>query len=232
MFYPGSRFPMADDLPETYLRQLIEAHASAPEVVVAWQGGESTMMGLGFFRRPGELARRYRRPGQQITYTIQTNGTLLDDDWGTFFAEHGFLVGLPIDGPAGIHDTYRAGKGGKGSFGRVMKGLGVLQRHGVQWNALTQADRGEQDDSDDHRVAAHSPGRAKGLGPAGPGPQAGLRTAPGGPKAVESSSGPLARAVHPFTVVGARWDAGCEGAARGHLTAERPTAGSTGRSLS
>jgi uncharacterized protein len=67
MLYPGSRFPMADDLLETYLRQPIEAHASAPEVVVAWQGGEPTMMGLGFFRRSVELAGRYRRPGQQIT---------------------------------------------------------------------------------------------------------------------------------------------------------------------
>jgi uncharacterized protein len=75
MLYPGSRFPMADDLLETYLRQLIEAHAGTPEVVVAWQGGEPTMMGLGFFRRPVELAGRYRRPGQQITYTIQTDGT-------------------------------------------------------------------------------------------------------------------------------------------------------------
>jgi uncharacterized protein len=121
MLYPGSRFPMADDLLETYLRQLIEAHASASEVVVAWQGGEPTMMGLGFFRRSVELAELYRRPGQ-ITNTIQTNGTLFDGDWGAFFAEHGFLVGLSIDGPAGIHDAYRVDQGGKGSFGRVMKG--------------------------------------------------------------------------------------------------------------
>jgi uncharacterized protein len=84
-----------------------------------------------------ELAQRYRQPGQQITYTIQTNGTLLDDDWAAFFRQHGFLVGLSIDGPAEIHDTYRVDKGGKGSFGRVMNGLAALQRHGVQWNALT-----------------------------------------------------------------------------------------------
>jgi uncharacterized protein len=99
--------------------------------VVAWQGGEPTMMGLGFFRRSVELAELYRRPGQ-ITNTIQTNGTLFDGDWGAFFAEHGFLVGLSIDGPAGIHDAYRVDQGGKGSFGRVMKGVRVLQRHGVQ----------------------------------------------------------------------------------------------------
>ena len=137
MLYPGSRFRMADDLLELYLRQLIQAHKGAPEVVVGWQGGEPTMMGLDFFRRSVELAQRYRQPGQQITYTIQTNGTLLDDDWAAFFRQHGFLVGLSIDGPAEIHDTYRVDKGGKGSFGRVMNGLAALQRHGVEWNALT-----------------------------------------------------------------------------------------------
>ena len=79
LLYPGSRFRMADDLLEAYLRQLIQAQAGAPEVVVAWQGGEPTMMGLDFFRRSVDLAGRYRRPGQRITYTIQTNGTLLDD---------------------------------------------------------------------------------------------------------------------------------------------------------
>ena len=137
MLYPGSRFRMADDLLETYLRQLIEAHARSPEVTVAWQGGEPTMMGLEFFRRSVELAERYRLPHQRIAYSIQTNGTLLDDEWAEFFRENGFLVGLSIDGPREIHDTYRVDKGGKGSFDRVMNGLGYLRRGGVDWNALT-----------------------------------------------------------------------------------------------
>ena len=80
MLYPGSRFRMAADLQETYIRQLLEAHARAPEVVVAWQGGEPTMMGLDFFRRAIDLERQYARPGQRVLNTIQTNGTLLDDD--------------------------------------------------------------------------------------------------------------------------------------------------------
>src|SRR5215468_9294293 len=121
MLYPGSSFRMADDLLERYLRQLIEAHAAAPEVVVAWQGGEPTMMGLDFFRRAVELAETVRRPGQRIVHTIQTNGTLLTDEWGAFFAEHAFLVGISIDGPREIHDGYRVDKGGKGSFDRVMR---------------------------------------------------------------------------------------------------------------
>jgi uncharacterized protein len=137
MLYPGSRFRMADDLLELYLRQLIEAHARSDEVVVAWQGGEPTMMGLDFFRRSVELADRLKLPHQRLTHTIQTNGTLLDDEWGRFFEEQGFLVGLSIDGPRDVHDTYRVDRGGKGSFDRVMAGLDVLRRHDVAWNALT-----------------------------------------------------------------------------------------------
>jgi uncharacterized protein len=137
MLYPGSRFRMADDLLETYLRQLIEAHARASEVTVAWQGGEPTMMGLDFFRRSVELAESHRMPHQRIVYTIQTNATLIDDEWAAFFKDHGFLVGVSIDGPKEIHDTYRVDKGGKGSFDRVMAGLNHLRERGVEWNALT-----------------------------------------------------------------------------------------------
>jgi uncharacterized protein len=93
MLYPGSRFRMADDLLETYLRQLIEAHARSPEVTVAWQGGEPTMMGLDFFRRSVELAERHRMPHQRIAYTIQTNATLVDEEWAVFFKEAGSSSG-------------------------------------------------------------------------------------------------------------------------------------------
>ena len=149
MLYPGSRFRMADDLLETYLRQLIEAHARSPVVTIAWQGGEPTLMGLDFFRRSVELANRYLRPGQRAEHTIQTNGTLLDAEWAAFFREHGFLVGISIDGPRELHDAYRVNKGGAGSFDQVMRGLGHLRDAGVEWNALTtvhaaNADRGAE----------------------------------------------------------------------------------------
>jgi len=137
MLYPGSRFRMADELLEAYVRQLIEAHARVAEVTIAWQGGEPTLMGLEFFRRSVELAERYLRPGQRAVYTIQTNGTLLDEDWAAFFREHAFLVGLSIDGPRELHDAYRVNKGGKGSFEQVMGGLAQLGAAGVEWNALT-----------------------------------------------------------------------------------------------
>jgi uncharacterized protein len=137
MLYPGSRFLMADELLEEYLRQLIEAHKQVPEVTIAWQGGEPTMMGLEFFHRSVELAEQYLKPGQQASYTIQTNGTLLDEEWAAFFKENGFLVGISIDGSREMHDAYRVNKGGRGSFDQVMRGLEFLREAEVEWNALT-----------------------------------------------------------------------------------------------
>lgn len=137
MLYPGSRFRMAEEMQETYVRQLLEAHPAESEVVMAWQGGEPTMMGLDFFRRAIELQARYKRPHQQVLNTLQTNGTLLDDEWGAFLKENDFLVGISIDGPPSMHDAYRVDKGGKPTSHRVLKGLDVLKRHGVEWNVLT-----------------------------------------------------------------------------------------------
>jgi len=137
MLYPGSRFRMAEEIHDSYIRQLLQAHVGAPEVVVAWQGGEPTMMGLDFFRRSIELERKYAAPGQQILNTIQTNATLLNDEWGEFLKEHEFLVGISIDGPREMHDAYRVDKGGKPTFDRVMAGLDVLKRHEIDWNVLT-----------------------------------------------------------------------------------------------
>ena len=136
MLYPGSRFRMADDLLEAYIRQLLEAHPDAPEVAVAWQGGEPTLMGVEFFRRSVELVEQYRRPGQAVAYTIQTNGTKLDDEFCAFLKEHDFLVGLSVDGPRELHDAYRVDKGGKGSFDQVMGGWRKLVEHGVEFNIL------------------------------------------------------------------------------------------------
>ncbi|MCI3273870.1 anaerobic sulfatase maturase [Streptomyces cylindrosporus] len=137
LLYEGSRFRMADELLDRYIRQLIEAHGPAPEVTVAWQGGEPTLMGLDFFRRSLAYERRYARPGQRIVNTIQTNGTLLDAQWARFFRDNDFLVGLSVDGPRAMHDAHRVDKGGRPTFDRVMRGLRLLREHGVQWNALT-----------------------------------------------------------------------------------------------
>ena len=96
--YPNEKTRMSEATLEAYIRQLLESHRT-PQVTVAWQGGEPTLMSLEFFRRAVELVAQYRRPGQAVQHTIQTNGLLLDDEWCAFFKEHEFLVGLSVDGP-------------------------------------------------------------------------------------------------------------------------------------
>jgi uncharacterized protein len=135
MLYPGSRFRMADELLEIYIRQLLESQPG-PEVIVGWQGGEPTLMGLDFFERSIEYVKRFKRPEQQVNYTIQTNGTKLNDEWSAFFKAYKFLVGLSVDGPREMHDAYRVDKGGRGTFDDVMRGGECLNRHGVDVNIL------------------------------------------------------------------------------------------------
>ena len=136
MLYPGSRFRMANELLEQYTRQYIEAQ-HVPEVTFAWQGGEPTLMGLDFFKLAVEFQQKYRKPGLKIHNALQTNGTTLDDEWGCFFHEHDFLIGLSLDGPRELHDDYRVDKGGRPTFDRVMAGLDLLKKHHVEYNILT-----------------------------------------------------------------------------------------------
>src|SRR5271167_1083359 len=130
MLYPGDRFRMSDQLLDAYIRQLLEAQPEG-EVNVAWQGGEPTLMGLDFFKRAIVYVVKYQKPGQRILHTMQTNGTLLNDEWCAFFKEHNFLIGLSVDGPKQMHDAYRVNKGGAGSFDQVMRGWETLHRHKV-----------------------------------------------------------------------------------------------------
>jgi uncharacterized protein len=138
--YDGNRrWRMADDLLETYIQQYIEAQ-DVPEITFAWQGGEPTLLGVPFFRRIVALQRRYAND-RTILNTIQTNGTLLDDEWGAFLAEHRFLVGISIDGPRELHEAYRVDKQGRPTFDAVKRGLETLKRHGVEFNTLTVVNR-------------------------------------------------------------------------------------------
>jgi uncharacterized protein len=146
--YPGSRFRMSEETHEQYIRQLLESH-QVPTVTVAWQGGEPTLMGLEFFRHTLELIERYRRPGQVVEHTLQTNGTKLDEEWADFLAEHGFLVGLSMDGPADIHDANRVDKGGKPTHAKVMRAARLLAAAGAEYNILctvhsVNGDRGRE----------------------------------------------------------------------------------------
>ena len=148
--YPGSKFRMSDAVLETYIRQLIAAHRTQ-QVTVAWQGGEPTLMGVEFYRRAIELQKKYARPGMgrmqdmRFENTMQTNGTLLDDEWCRFLKENNFLIGISLDGPRELHDTYRRDKGGRGTFDRVMRGLRLLQKHEVEFNVLVAVNRTNAD---------------------------------------------------------------------------------------
>ena len=133
--YPNDKHRMSEATLEAYIRQLLESHRT-PEVTVAWQGGEPTLMKLDFFRRSVELVEKFRRPGQTVQHTFQTNGILLDDDWCGFFKKHNFLVGLSVDGPRELHDAYRVDRRGRGTFELVMRGWQTLRRHGVAFNIL------------------------------------------------------------------------------------------------
>jgi len=135
---------MNDEVLESYIQQLIEAHRS-PQVTVAWQGGEPTLMGVDFYRRAIEYQDKYRKPGMTFENTMQTNGTLLDDEWCQFFKENNYLIGISIDGPRDLHDAYRVDKGGRGTFDTVMRGLRLLQKHSVEYNILVTVNRTNAD---------------------------------------------------------------------------------------
>ena len=130
---------MPADILEAYVRQYIEQQ-DIPEISFAWQGGEPTLLGVRFFRTVVQLQRKYAG-GKRIVNALQTNGTLLDEEWGTFLAENKFLVGLSIDGPEALHDLYRVDKQGRPTFAQVMRGLDVLRKCGVEYNTLTVVNR-------------------------------------------------------------------------------------------
>jgi uncharacterized protein len=134
--YPGSNFRMSEAMLESYTRQYIEAQSKIPEVTFAWQGGEPTLMGLPFFQRAVELQKQYAKPGMQISNTLQTNATILDDAWCEFFHTNNFLLGVSLDGPRELHDAYRVDKGGASTFDRVMRGIELLKKHRVEFNIL------------------------------------------------------------------------------------------------
>jgi uncharacterized protein len=125
-------------MPDEVLEQLISSYMQTPQpqYVIGWQGGEPTLMGLDFFRKIVELQKKYGRPGASVGNGLQTNATLIDDDLARHLREYHFLVGASIDGPPEIHDQNRVNAGGKGSFGRAMKGIECLDKHGVEYNIL------------------------------------------------------------------------------------------------
>ena len=127
---------MSDEVLELFIQQYIEG-VTGDEVVFSWQGGEPTLLGLDFFRKVVALEKKHGKPGQKIQNDLQTNGTLLDEEWCEFLKANRFLVGLSIDGPREIHDRYRVTKGGRPTFDKVFEAAKLLQRHKVPFNTLT-----------------------------------------------------------------------------------------------
>ena len=136
--YPEQE-PLSETLLETFIRQYIEAQ-TMPEVLFTWHGGEPLLQPLSFYRKALELQQRYAR-GRQIDNCLQTNGTLLTDEWCEFLRENRFLVGISIDGPQTYHDAYRCR-----SFDKVMRGIRLLQKHHVEWNAMATVNHLNADD--------------------------------------------------------------------------------------
>lgn len=143
LFPKEKKFRMTPDVLESYIRQLIETSVEAgmQEIPFAWQGGEPTMLGVDYFRQIVSLQKQYAPEGVKITNALQTNGVLLNDEWGGFLRDEGFLVGISIDGPKKVHDRYRRDRAGRPTFDAVMRGLEVLQRNEVEHNALTTVHR-------------------------------------------------------------------------------------------
>lgn len=125
---------ISDEMLDKFIREYIEAQTS-PDVLFCWHGGETLMRPISFYRRAIELQRKYAR-GRRIDNTIQTNATMLTDEWCEFFRENNFLVGVSIDGPQEFHDEYRRTATGKPTFHKVMQGIRLLNKHNVEWNAL------------------------------------------------------------------------------------------------
>ena len=135
-----SKFRISDEILEAHIRQYIEGQRG-DEVVFSWQGGEPTLLGVSFFEKVVALEKKYARPGQRIENDLQTNGTLLNDEWGAFLRDNRFLVGLSIDGPQELHDRFRVDKGGQPTFNKVFAAGQLLHKYKVPFNTLTVVNR-------------------------------------------------------------------------------------------
>jgi uncharacterized protein len=134
LFGEGEQYRMSDTMLSAFIANYVSSQPT-PVVEFVWQGGEPTILGMDFFRKVVHLQAPFARQ-KRITNSIQTNGTMLTDEWCAFLKKHNFMVGISLDGPREVHDRYRCGPKGKGTFDRVMRGLRLLQKHKVEYNVL------------------------------------------------------------------------------------------------
>ena len=134
LYQDNPKHVLSDELLEKFIEQYINSQ-TMPEILFTWHGGETLMRPISFYKKAMELQQKYAK-GRTIDNCIQTNGTLLTDEWCKFFKENNWLVGVSIDGPQEFHDEYRKNKQGLPSFVKVMNGINLLNKHGVEWNAM------------------------------------------------------------------------------------------------
>ena len=134
LYDKSHRHIMSDEMLEQFTREYIEAQAM-PQVLFTWHGGEPLMRSIDFYKKALTLQKKYAR-GRRIDNVIQTNGTMLTDEWCEFFAQNNWLVGISIDGPQEYHDHYRLTTTGNPSWQKVMHGIELLKKHHVEWNAM------------------------------------------------------------------------------------------------
>ena len=132
----GSSGVMSQDVLEQYIKQVVAIHGSKAEIEFAWHGGEPTLAGIEFYHKALEFQKKYA-PHRRILNTLQTNGTLINPEWCTFFAENNFRIGISIDGPEHLHNVYRKTISGEGTFSNVMHAIELFRKHGVEYNTLT-----------------------------------------------------------------------------------------------
>lgn len=130
----SSKRVLSEEMLDQFTKEYIEAQ-TMNDVLFTWHGGEPLMRPLSFYRKALELQKKYGR-GRNISNVIQTNGTLLTDEWCRFLHENNWLVGVSIDGPQEFHDEYRRTASGGPSWAKVMRGIQLLNKHHVEWNAM------------------------------------------------------------------------------------------------
>lgn len=135
LLYPDSDFHMGENVLREYIQQYIESQRTK-EVVFVWQGGEPTLLGIDYFQKIIEIEQEYCPPEKVIKNSLQTNGTLLNEEWCRFFKKHNFLIGISIDGPASVHDCYRVYKNGNPTHERIVESIRLLTRYNVDYNIL------------------------------------------------------------------------------------------------
>ncbi|MCF8233054.1 MAG: anaerobic sulfatase-maturation protein [Bacteroidales bacterium] len=141
--YKGHALQMKDETLEVFIKQYIQSQDSK-EVNFVWQGGEPTLLGIDFFEKALRFQQKHQS-NKKISNAFQTNGTLLNDEWGRFFRKNDFLVGVSVDGPQHVHDFYRKTKSDKPGFNKVMQGVEVLRKHTVDFNTLSVVNRYSQE---------------------------------------------------------------------------------------